>query len=71
MSGIRGEGRSATHRALALMAQKRFDARLIHTHTFAPDDLPTALAYVRDRVDDAIKVVVKTKHAGAIRRAAE
>ena len=32
--GIRGEGNSATHRAAALMAQKRFDARLIHTHTF-------------------------------------
>ena len=32
--GIRGEGRSATHRAVALMQQKRFDAGLIHTHTF-------------------------------------
>ena len=32
--GIRGEGKSATHRAAALMAQKRFDAKLIHTHTF-------------------------------------
>src|SRR4029077_18721798 len=31
--GIRGEGKSATHRAAALMAQKRFDAKLIHTHT--------------------------------------
>ena len=69
--GIRGEGRSATHRALALMAQKRFDARLIHTHTFALDDLPTALRYARERVEDAIKVVVKAKHAGAAREAAE
>ena len=32
--GIRGEGRSATHRAAALIAQKRFEAKLIHTHTF-------------------------------------
>ena len=32
--GIRGEGKSATHRAEAFMRQKRFDARLIHTHTF-------------------------------------
>ena len=32
--GIRGEGKSATHRAAALMAQKRFDAKMIHTHTF-------------------------------------
>jgi L-iditol 2-dehydrogenase len=59
--GIRGEGQSATHRAMALMKQKRFPARLIHTHTFALDDLPTALRYARDRVDDAIKVVVKAR----------
>ena len=30
--GIRGEGKSGTHRAAALMEQKRFDATLIHTH---------------------------------------
>ncbi len=59
--GIRGEGKSATHRAEAFMRQKRFDATLIHTHTFALDDLPTALRYAKDRVDDAIKVVVKAK----------
>jgi L-iditol 2-dehydrogenase len=57
--GIRGEGKSATHRAMALMKQKRFDARLIHTHTFALAELPTALKYARERIDDAIKVVVK------------
>jgi len=57
--GIRGEGQSATHRAMALMKQKRFDARLIHTHTFPLDELPTALRYARERIDDAIKVVVK------------
>jgi L-iditol 2-dehydrogenase len=68
--GIRGEGRSATHRAMELMAEKRFDATKIHTHTFALDDLPTALRYARDRVDDAIKVVVTNKHAGAIARSA-
>ena len=56
--GIRGEGRSATRRAMALMAEKRFDATKIHTHTFALADLPTALRYARDRVEDAIKVVV-------------
>ena len=33
--GIRGEGKSATHRAEAFMRQKRFDATKIHTHTFA------------------------------------
>lgn len=57
--GIRGEGRSATHRAMALMKQKRFDAKLVHTHTFPLDEVPTALKYARERIDDAIKVVVK------------
>lgn len=57
--GIRGEGRSATHRAMALMTENRFDASLIHTHTFALEDLPEALRYARERVEDAIKVVVK------------
>jgi L-iditol 2-dehydrogenase len=69
--GIRGEGKSATHRAEAFMRQKRFDATLIHTHTFALDDLPTALRYAKDRVDDAIKVVVKARGVAAKREAAE
>jgi len=69
--GIRGEGRSATRRAMALMAEKRFDATKIHTHTFPLADLPTALKYARDRVDDAIKVVVTNRESGAIARAAE
>jgi len=68
--GIRGEGRSATHRAMELMAEKRFDATKIHTHTFALDDLPTALRYARDRVEDAIKVVVTNKQASALESAA-
>ena len=59
--GIRGEGQSATHRAMALMKQKRFDAKLIHTHSFPLDELPTALKYARERIDDAIKVVVKNQ----------
>ena len=41
--GIRGEGRSATHRAEAFMRRKQFDARTIHTHTFALEELPEAL----------------------------
>jgi L-iditol 2-dehydrogenase len=57
--GIRGEGRSATRRAMALMSSRRFDAKMIHTHTFALGELPEALRYARDRVDGAIKVVVK------------
>jgi L-iditol 2-dehydrogenase len=59
--GIRGEGKSATHRAAALMAQKRFPAKLIHTHTFPLAEVPTAIKYARERIDDAIKVVVKMR----------
>ncbi len=57
--GIRGEGKSATHRAAALMTQKKFDAKLMHTHTFPLEELPTAFKYFRGRIEDAIKVVVK------------
>ena len=45
------------------MAEKRFDATKIHTHTFALTDLPTALRYARDRVEGAIKVVVTNRRA--------
>jgi threonine dehydrogenase-like Zn-dependent dehydrogenase len=69
--GIRGEGRSATHRAMALMAEKRFDATKIHTHTFPLADLPTALRYARERVEDAIKVVVSNRQADTVASAAE
>ncbi len=69
--GIRGEGKSATHRVEAFMRQKRFDATKIHTHTFALDDLPTALRYAKDKVDDAIKVVVKARGVASNEVAAE
>jgi len=69
--GIRGEGKTATHRAEAFMRQKRFDATLIHTHTFEMGDLKEALRYAKDRVEDAIKVVVKNKHSLAKKVAAE
>lgn len=71
MYGIRGEGRSATRRAMALMAEKRFDATKVHTHTFPLADLPTALRYARERIDDAIKVVVTNRKAAAVASAAE
>ncbi len=63
--GIRGEGKSATHRAEAFMRQKRFDATLIHTHSFEMAELPEALRYARDRVEDAIKVVVRNPRTQA------
>jgi threonine dehydrogenase-like Zn-dependent dehydrogenase len=68
--GIRGEGKSATHRAEAFMTQKRFDATKIHTHTFPLADLPTAIRYAKDRVEDAIKVVVKARGVSAAHKVA-
>jgi L-iditol 2-dehydrogenase len=59
--GIRGEGKSATHRAEAFMRQGVFDATKIHTHTFPLAEVPTALKYARERIEDAIKVVVKMR----------
>jgi L-iditol 2-dehydrogenase len=43
------------------MTQKRFDAKLIHTHTFPLDEVPTAIKYARERIEDAIKVVVQIR----------
>jgi L-iditol 2-dehydrogenase len=59
--GIRGEGKSATHRAASLMVQKRIHAKSLHTHTFPLDELPTAIKYAKERIDGAIKVVVVNK----------
>ena len=36
-----------------------FDAKLIHTHTFAMKELETGLKYTKERIEDAIKVVVR------------
>lgn len=69
--GIRGEGQSGTKRAMSFMADKRFDASIIHTHTFALDDVPEALRYARERVDDAIKVVVKARGVAPINKRQE
>ena len=41
------------------MNQKKFDAKLMHTHTFKLEELPTAFKYFRGRIEDAIKVVIK------------
>ena len=59
--GIRGEGKSAVRRAAALMTQNRFNASLIHTHTFPLGQLPTGLRYAREKLDGAIKVVIKNQ----------
>ncbi len=69
--GIRGEGRSATHRAMAFMASRRFDATKVHTHTFPMRNLPNALRHARERIDDAIKVVVSMRDSNAGLEAAE
>ena len=42
--------------------ERRFDPSLVHTHTFDMNDLPEAIRYAKERVDDAIKVVVKNSY---------
>ena len=44
---------------MAFMNEGRFDAKIVHTHTFNMNELPTALKYARERIDGAIKVVIK------------
>ena len=44
---------------MSFMKHKRFDANIIHTHTFKLDELPMALKYAKERVDNAIKIVIK------------
>jgi L-iditol 2-dehydrogenase len=57
--GIRGEGRSATRRAIALMAEKRFDwHENLYPHISA--GRPADCAKARERIDDAIEIVVPT-----------
>ncbi len=63
MFGIRGEGRSNVRRAAAIMKLRRFEAGLIHTHTFKLEELPTALKYAREKIEDAIKVVVRVRES--------
>jgi len=65
LCGIRGEGRSATQRAMALMASGRIDVGRVHTHTFPFHDLPTGLRYARERIEDAIKVVISLRDGPA------
>ncbi len=61
MFGIRGEGKSAVKRAASLMGQGRINAKPIHTHTFPLGEVPTAIEYAREKLDGAIKVVVKIR----------
>jgi len=56
---------------MSFMAEKRFDASLIHTHTFSLDDLPEAIRHAKERIDDAIKVVVKARGVERVSQAAE
>jgi len=62
--GIRGEGQSAVRRAASLIAQHKLDPSPLHTHTFAFDQLPTAVRYFREKIEGAIKVVLKPQSIG-------
>jgi len=57
--GVRGEGRGAVKRGLALMAQGKISGRPFITHRFGLHELPRALETAEKRLGDAIKVVVK------------
>ena len=65
----RGQERGASRRGLhAAEALRRHQ----DPHPYLPlADLPTAIRYAKDRVDDAIKVVVKAKLDAAHKVAAE
>ncbi len=56
--GIRGEGRGAVKRGLALMAQGKISGKPFITHRFRMGELPRALETAEKRLGDAIKVVV-------------
>ena len=53
------------------MEMQRSYATLIHTHTFHMDDLPEAIRYAKDRIEDAIKVVLRNDASLAKQAAAE
>ena len=57
--GIRGEGKGAVKRAVALMAQGKIAGAPLITHRFTFDQVPQALETFEKRVGDAIKVVVQ------------
>ena len=59
--GIRGEGKSATHRPAALMAQKRFECDAHpYPHLSARRGAHRDPLW-RERIEDAIKVVVQIR----------
>ena len=57
--GVRGEGRGAVKRGLALMAQGKISGRPFITRRFGLDELPRALETAEKRLGDTIKVVVR------------
>ena len=67
LGGERRAGAPATPPAMYAPARVKLSPDL----PVALDDLPIALRYAQDRVDDAIKVVVKTRGQEAVRQAAE
>ena len=58
---VRGEGRSNCARALSLMEQKKINAGPLITHTFPLAKVREALDTYTRRIDNAIKVVLKTQ----------
>mgnify|MGYP003693540413 CR=1 FL=1 len=70
--GIRGEGKSATHRAEAFMRAEALRRHQDpHPHLRARGPARRRCATPRERIEDAIKVVVKARGVAVRREAAE
>ena len=62
--GFAARDRARSGARPSLIAQKKLDPSPLHTHTFALDQLPDALRYFREKLDGAIKVVIKPQLRG-------
>jgi L-iditol 2-dehydrogenase len=57
--GVRGEGNRSCGRIIELAKQKKIDLSSIITHRFDLDEINKAMFVYENRVEDAIKVVIK------------
>jgi threonine dehydrogenase-like Zn-dependent dehydrogenase len=59
IAGPKAEGMANLKRSIPLMADGRLDAKPLLTHTFPLDEINTAFDYFINRIDGAMKVIVK------------
>ena len=55
---------------MAFRAERRFDATKVHSRTFPLEDLPTALHYAPEWIDDVTTVFVSMRESQVARRSA-